>query len=45
MKKKIAITIDDELFAKLLVLAKEDGRNTSNLINKIIKDYIDSKEG
>ena len=40
MKKKIAITIDEELYNKLIELAKEEDRTISSQINKIIKDFF-----
>ncbi len=35
--------IPDELRAALEKLAKEDGRTLSNLIIKILRDYVESK--
>lgn len=44
MKKKIAITIDEELYSKLEELSSEEDRTISGQINKIIKDYFKEKE-
>jgi hypothetical protein len=41
MKVKKAITIDEEILNKLLVLCDKEDRNLSNQINKILKDYFD----
>lgn len=40
MKKKIAITIDEEVYFKLKEISKENDRTISSQINKILKDYI-----
>ena len=40
MKKKIAITIDEELYNKLSELSEEEDRTISGHINKILKDYF-----
>lgn len=40
MKKKIAITIDEELYNKLSKLSEEEDRTISGQINKILKDYF-----
>lgn len=44
MKKKIAITIDEELYSKLRGLSNEEDRSISGQINKILKDYFKEKE-
>jgi len=40
MKKKIAITIDEELYSKLEKLSNEEDRTISGQINKILKDFF-----
>ena len=40
MKKKIAITLDEEVLENLKLLAKEEDRTISSQINKILKDYL-----
>lgn len=40
MKKKLAITLDDEIVDKLKILADKEGRSISSLINKILMDYF-----
>ncbi|MGN1358670.1 MAG: hypothetical protein ACI4WU_04815 [Bacilli bacterium] len=40
MKKKIAITIDEEIYNKLSELADKEDRTISGQINKILKDYF-----
>ena len=42
MKQKIAITLDEEILNKLKIVAIKEDRNISNLINKILKDYLES---
>jgi len=41
MKQKIAITLDEEVLEKIKILVVEEDRNISNLINKILKDYLE----
>jgi predicted CopG family antitoxin len=40
MKKKIAITIDEEVYEKLKELSEKEYRTLSSQINKILKDFI-----
>lgn len=44
MKKKIAITIDEEVLESLKVLSNKEDRTISSQINKIIKDFLKEKE-
>jgi hypothetical protein len=44
MKKKIAITIDEELYSKLEKLSEEEDRTISGQINKILKDHFKKEE-
>lgn len=41
MKEKISITIDKDVIDKIRELAKNDDRKPSQMINKILKDYLD----
>ena len=45
MKKKIAITLDEEVLEKLKQYATEEDRTISSQINKILKDFLKSIEG
>lgn len=40
MKKKLAITVDEEILEKLKILAEKEGRSISSQINKILMDYL-----
>jgi hypothetical protein len=40
MKKKIAITIDEEVLEKLKQFANKEDRTISSQINKILKDFF-----
>ena len=40
MKKKIAITIDEEVLEQLKEFANKEDRTISSQINKIIKDFL-----
>ena len=40
MKKKIAITLDEEVLIKLKEYANKEDRTVSSQINKILKDYF-----
>lgn len=44
MKKKIAITIDEEVYIKIKQISSNEDRNISSQINKILKDFIKNKE-
>jgi len=44
MKKKIAITVDMDIWKKAKVLADKENRTLSNLINKILSDYLEGKK-
>ena len=44
MKKKIAITLDEEILEQLKEYAKKEDRTVSGQINKILKDYFLEKE-
>lgn len=44
LKKKISITIDENLLEQLRELAEEDDRSLSQFINLILKKYIESKK-
>ena len=37
----VLVNMDKELKAKLESLAKDDGRSLTNLINKILADYVE----
>lgn len=43
MKKKIAITIDEEVYKNVKKVATKDDRTLSSQINKILKDYLNSR--
>lgn len=40
----VLVNMDKELKSKLGQLAKEDGRSLTNLINKILSNYISSNQ-
>ena len=40
-KTGVLVNMDKELKAKLESIAKDDGRSLTNLINKILTDYVD----
>lgn len=44
MKKKIAITIDEDVLSKLKDYAEKEDRTVSSQINKILKDFLLKKE-
>lgn len=43
MKAKITITIDDDILKLIQKLSEEESRTVSSQINKILKDYLESK--
>lgn len=40
----VLINMDKELKTKLEQLAKDDGRSLTNLINKILTDYVEDTQ-
>ena len=44
MNKMYSLRFPEELKEKLQKLAKDDGRTLSNLIVKILSDYVQDKE-
>lgn len=40
LKEKVSITLDNDIVEKLKQLAEEDDRSFSQLINKILKEYV-----
>lgn len=44
MKKKIAITLDEEILKKLKEYAEKEDRTVSSQINKILKDFFKENE-
>lgn len=44
MKKKIAITIDEDILEKLKNFANKEDRTVSSQINKILKDFFKENE-
>ena len=43
-KVGVLVNMDKELKAKLESLAKDDGRSLTNLINKILSDYVENTQ-
>ena len=43
-KVGVLVNMDKELKAKLESLAKDDGRSLTNLINKILTDYVEEAQ-
>lgn len=44
LKEKVSITLDSDVVEKIKNLAEEDERSFSQFINKVLKDYLKSKE-
>lgn len=44
LKEKVSITLDNDVVEKIKALAEEDERSFSQFINKVLKDYLKSKE-
>ncbi len=44
MKKKVSITLDEDLIEKVKVLAEDCDRSFSQYINLIVKEYINKQE-
>ena len=43
MKKKVSITLDEDLIEKVKVLAEDCDRSFSQYINLIVKEYINNQ--
>ena len=43
-KVGVLVNMDKELKAKLESIAKDDGRSLTNLINKILADYVEDTQ-
>lgn len=43
-KVGVLVNMDKELKAKLESIAKDDGRSLTNLINKILTDYVEDAQ-
>lgn len=43
-KTGVLVNMDKELKSKLEKLAKKDGRSLTNLINKILSDYVEDTQ-
>lgn len=44
MKKAISITIEEKVYNEVKAEAKKDGRNISNLIEFIIRQYLEGRK-
>lgn len=44
LKKKVSITLDENVIEKLQFLAEEDDRSLSQYINIVLKKHINEKE-
>lgn len=43
-KVGVLVNMDKELKAKLESIAKDDGRSLTNIINKILTDYVEDAQ-
>ena len=44
MKKKVSITLDEDLIEKVKILAEECDRSFSQYINLVLKEHVVSQE-
>lgn len=44
-KEKLSITLDSDVHRAVLAAAEEDDRSLSSMINKILKEWLQEKEG
>ena len=44
MKKKVSITLDEDLIEKVKILSEDCDRSFSQYINLIVKEYISAQE-
>ena len=45
LKVHVSLTLDGDIIEKVKELAEKDGRNFSQYINKVLKDYLAENEG
>lgn len=43
MKKKISISIDEELLEQIMAIAKNENRNLSNMLETLLREALASK--
>lgn len=43
LKKKVSLTLDEDIIEKLKVLAEDCDRSLSQYINLVLKEYLKSK--
>ena len=44
LKKKVSITLDEDIIEKIRYIAEEDDRYFSQYINLILKEYIENNK-
>ena len=44
LKEKVSITLDSDVVEKIKKIAEKDDRSFSQLVNKILKDYLKDSE-
>ena len=44
LKKKISITLDEDILEKVHQLADEDDRSVSQYINQVLRRHVEKKE-
>lgn len=44
-KEKLSITLDSDVHRAILDAAEEDDRSLNSMINKILKEWLQEKEG
>lgn len=44
LKEKVSITLDSDVVEKIKKMAEKDDRSFSQLVNKILKDYLKDSE-
>lgn len=42
LKKKVSITLDEDIIAKVKLIAEQDDRSFSQYINLILKEYLEN---
>ena len=44
LKEKVSITLDSDIVKEIKVMAEKDDRSFSQYINKVLKEYVNSKK-
>ncbi len=44
-KERVTVTIDHDISVSIKEMSEKESRSFSQMVNKILKEYVESKEG